>query len=224
MRRIFEGKENEYYEKIDAKGNKSVIRMKKLSPEIVKEDTDLLLTRFHNTNVDTTIIMNENIKVGDCFDVDCATLYSDRGYKFDWDIIAQKRSVKLKLLDDKTGKCQTMVYLLKMKDIEAIEDKDIRQCELLKVSIDRRSIIKYKEDDKEIEGIVLGCGIRKYIIIDLADFNSLIQNKKNAHDIKIKAIDRNKYIEVCGILDEENEKKKKKYEKNKLKSFFDVRN
>ena len=178
MRRIFEGKENEYYEKIDAKGNKSVIRMKKLSPEIVKEDTALLLTRFHHTNVDTTIIMNENIKVGDCFDVDCATLYSDRGYKFDWDIIAQKRSVKLKLLDDKTGKCQTMVYLLKMKDIEAIEDKDIRQCELLKVSIDRRSIIKYKEDDKEIEGIVLGCGIRKYIIIDLADFNLLIQNKK----------------------------------------------
>ena len=61
MRRIFEGKENEYYARIDAKGNKSIIRMKKLSPEIVKEDNDLLLTRFHNTNVDTTIIMNENI-------------------------------------------------------------------------------------------------------------------------------------------------------------------
>ena len=215
MRRIFEGKEYEYYERIDANGNKSVIRMKKLSPEIVKEDTDMLLTRFHNTNVDTTIILNENIKVGDCFSVDCATLYSDRGYKFEWDRVEQKRSVRLKLLDDKTGKCQTMVYLLKTKYIESIEDEDKRQSMLLKLSIDRRSIIKYKEEDNDIEGIVLGCGIRKYIIIDLADFNSLIQNEKEINDIKIKAIDKNKYIEVCGILDEENENFLKKCENNR---------
>ena len=188
----------ETFELEDEHGNKKTIHIAKIKPEIKKEMDEYYLVRFHKAFASQDMIKSAQLKNRAVFRVNEVVLFSDRGIGYKW-----KEPVDLVLLDDKTGECITFKYLEKFGKINEIEDENIKKYELDKLTVDRRSIIEYKDGDRIIEGIVLDMNVPSYMVVDREDFKDLVHDRKKYDEVMIKVIPKDRFVRTFAILDAE---------------------
>lgn len=184
----------------DENGNKQIMRLAKPKPEVQQAINGFYLVRFYKAFVSREMIEKAHLIKGAVFSVKCAVLYNDRGFGYNW-----KEPVDLVLINEKSGECITLEYFKKVNSISSINDEKTKKYEIDKLTVDRRSVIEYKDDDKTIEAIVLDMNAFEYLIIDRDDFKDLVHDRKNYDEIFKKIIKKNTFVKTIGVLDESRE-------------------
>ena len=184
----------------DENGNKQTMRLAKPKPEVQQAINGFYLVRFHKAFVSSEMIEKAQLVKGAIFSVKCAVLYNDRGFGYNW-----KEPVDLVLINEKNGECVTLEYFKKVNSISSIDDEKTKKYELDKLTVDRRSVIEYKVDDKIIEAIVLDMNAFEYLIIDREDFKDLVHDRKNYDEIFKMVIKKDTFVKTIGVLDNSRE-------------------
>lgn len=199
-----------YMEETSIGGNKRIVQLKKPTSEQRKNNDEFYSIHFHNAVVNSNLILEKGLKNNDVFTMDSITLYSDRGYEYNWEKGHWHGDIELKLIDEKSGKCVTTEYLKKISDVESMDDAKRKKKELEKISVDRRSIIEYKIGNAISRGIVLSQGVGKYKVISLEDFNNYLCKKDSS--ITKSVVDKKDYSGLYGVLDDSKEELLKEIE------------
>ena len=188
------GKNNEVLY-ADFKSDNSINYLKD-KPELHQKLTEFFLFCYYKAYVSQELISKEHLKKNDILKVNNPILYDADGNK-----IEHNEPTDLLLLDDETGECIVLVYVNKLKQINGIKDDDIRQRENEKISVNERSIIEYKVEDKVVSGVVLCMGLDFYRLIGKEDYFDLLFGKKECKDVVLRFVSKDCFEKLLFRLD-----------------------